>query len=75
MKAAELPLEDAVALVGLSPRVSTMAEFERAAVRWLARYAKKRQPSLGRVQLAAGALATLREAPGRRAPVLGDLSR
>ena len=68
MKAAELPLEDAVALVGLSPRVSTMAEFERAAVRWLARYAKERQPSLGEVQLAAGALATLREAPGRRAP-------
>lgn len=42
-----LPLEDAVALVALYARLDD-AKFEWAAVRWLARYALERQPTLGR---------------------------
>ena len=69
-----LPLEDAVALVALYARLDD-DKFERAAVRWLARYAKERQPTLGEVQLAGGALATLRAAPERGLRVLDELSR
>lgn len=46
-----------------------------ARVRWLARYALERQPTLGEVQLAAGALATLRAAPERALRLLHELSR
>lgn len=69
-----LPLEDAVALVALYARLDD-AKFERAAVRWLARYALERQPTLGEVQLAAGALATLQAQPHRAFQLLTELSR
>ena len=69
-----LPLEDAVALVALYARLDD-DKFDRAAVRWLARFAKERQPTLGEIQLAAGALTTLRVTPERALPVIGDLSR
>jgi hypothetical protein len=44
-----LPLGDAVALVALYARLDD-DKFEPAAVRWLARYALERQPTLGELQ-------------------------
>lgn len=69
-----LPLHDSVALVALYARLDD-AKFERAAVRWLARYALERRPTLGELQLAPGALATLTEAPERALGILLELSR
>ena len=66
-----MPLGDAVALYA---RLDD-DKFERAAVRWLARYAKERQPTLGEVQLAAGALATLRTESERALRLLAGLAR
>jgi hypothetical protein len=56
-EAGRLPLEDTLALVALYARLDD-DKFERAAVRWLARYALERRPTLGEVQLAVAALAT-----------------
>jgi hypothetical protein len=44
------------------------AKFERAAVRWLVRLTEERRLALAQVQLAAGALATLRAKPKRAQP-------
>lgn len=68
-------LPDALALVGLyasegSPR------FDKAAVRWLARYALERDDArLADLQLAAAALLALQERPERAMRVLHELSR
>ena len=73
-EAGRLPLEDAVTLVALYARLDD-DKFERAAVRWLARFALERQPSLGELQLAVGALVMLRATPERALPLLHEIAR
>ena len=78
MAVRELPhvtLPDALALVALYASQGS-PKFDRAAVRWLARYALERDGvTLGELQLAAAALVQLRERPETARPVLTVLVR
>jgi len=69
-----LPLPDALALVVLYARLGDR-KFELAAVRWLARLADERRPSLADVTLAAAALSAVREQPERALRILAELCR
>lgn len=72
-EAGRLPLEDALALVALYAATDD-EKFDRAAVRWLVRVVEERRLSLGDMQLAAAAAATLREQPDRALRILRELS-
>ena len=56
----QLSLIDALALVACSGREGS-PKFDRAAVRWLVRFAEERSASLRDVRLAAGCLEALRK--------------